>query len=312
MCVFQFSSFNRLLASFVTSSSQPSFVGGEPNVQVHPPLNFLARGSQVFVYDDGSHVVKVPYFEMGMNRSTLALFRRRVFGKTGEVSQTQDLGVQATLQSYRLASGALDGLVVPYDILDGAGFVFPDKFRKRGRYLDILDTQYVIRQDKSSFTFGEKLNDLWLRGDYPQCHLLMEKALTLHEGVWRRGIADLDLGINIFDNFEYSETGRGRLIDVGNISDRRQDLDLFITETNRSSQRLLSLLAQGYPLVCVLERLQLSSDPEDMKAWAQFQHLPSRLPDRGIEKLGHFFLSTLIKIFDPSNVERNWKSRTSS
>ncbi len=290
----------------------------------------IGGGAQSKVYRHGAYIVKIPFNWIWLNEADgQAVHKQPLIGSSlrlmnqllGQSRVWRLVKTQAKLalsrlrpqnqadigqflSGYRLGLERAPDLMVPYRIARR------DSFRLRRDHWDpeILETSpEVIFQKRISQTLEGRIKEALQQRDPVTARRLIAQGMEFQTELWGHGIADLDTGINIFENLEMTDEGRLLLIDAGGLSDERGRVERHLEKFRLLALTLLDTILSGDPamifpvspntmppgaagIVNLLNRLRLELAPADFRLVATE------------------FLQQIAGTYAPTSLEQHWRS----
>lgn len=283
----------------------------------------IARGGQTIAYNWGDYVLKVPVFKLALGEED----HQVVYGNPITAGLLTFLNLHGDQwEFWRLAKKgmklALHGLrpqrvVVPEEELRGyrigiekapelitpSRIVRTDRFSLKRRWIDpdaIDFPEEAVLQRRVARFLIDRLRQADRDADWPLISGLLTSAFDLHVALWKRGVADLDCGINILSNVEVQPNDGLRLVDCGSLSDDLDQTLSFIEQANAWADEARRKLERNPLSTSVKRSLCLT-----------LQKLRRNLSGEGFERAGRDFVRLTARTFTPENLRRHWPGQLS-
>lgn len=286
----------------------------------------IGSGWQAVVYSCGGYVIKEPFSHIVMTeQDRQAIHRLPVLGKTlralnriaGDIPlwhwakrnlrlainffrPQQITGTETVLEGYRIGLERLEGLVTPYRILDGTRFHLR---AKRSNPKALRSARKVIFQKKVEKLVIDKLKEFLKTGAKNEVRQLLRDAIMFQIALWRRGAADIDDGINVFENLEVNPDGTVRLVDAGAVSADRILARQFVERSATHALEIQHGLESGHSLSDVVVAFTKLGYSRDRAISYLLENLRRHFTVEDFEMIGREFIRSILRIFRVDNFD---------
>ncbi len=290
----------------------------------------IGRGTQAVVYACGGYVVKELYGCIMMrDGDRRAIHGHPILGRTlramnqiaGETTlwrftkkqlrlmvnrfrEQQVVSAVSNVDAYRIGLEVIPDLMTPYRILQRDRFSLRAA-RHNADSMGVADE--VILQERVDHLLIDAIRLALARRDTARARELIVRAVSFHPMLWAHGAADLDSGLNVFENQEVTDQDTIRLVDAGCLGTEEQKVRDHVLNCGRQAVAIQEMLASGKTLTRVVEDLLVGGYREEWSLACLLAGIRSKLTPAEFDFVGQTFLQEVAATFQIENLERVWK-----